>query len=244
MTSKRSHSRLAMLALTALLGLAGLGLNLTPAHAADGPSIFVFLPNDMRARAFEKLLTTAMPGVDITVFGRLKDFQNNIKKAPPDAVLTMRAVIDQQKGVSAILQGAAGGKTQESYVLISVDQPASLADKPVIGVVDILGRKKMPSFVSEIVNTKTKVKRVAKPEDLLSLLQFKMVDAILLPKAGYDQLKSKTELKLVVSDAPGRVFLPAVGFLSTNHKDTLASAVKKLDGEVSKIIRVSSWRAN
>ena len=98
--------------------------------------------------------------------------------------------------------------------------------------------------MSEIVNTKTKVKRVAKPEDLLSLLQFKMVDAILLPKAGYDQLKSKTELKLVVSDAPGRVFLPAVGFLSTNHKDTLASAVKRLDGEVSKIIRVNSWRAN
>ena len=59
----------------------------------------------MRARAFEKLLATAMPGVDITVFGRLKDFQNNIKKTPPDAVLTMRAVIDQQKGVSAILQG-------------------------------------------------------------------------------------------------------------------------------------------
>ena len=78
-------------------------------------------------------------------------------------------------------------------MLISVDQPASLADKPVIGVVDILGRKKMPNFVSEIVNTKTKVKRVAKPEDLLSLLQFKMVDAILLPKAGYDQLKSKTD---------------------------------------------------
>ena len=75
MTSKRSHSRLAMLALATLLGLGGLSLNLTPAHAADGPSIFVFLPNDMRARAFEKLLATAMPGVDITVFGRLRIFK-------------------------------------------------------------------------------------------------------------------------------------------------------------------------
>ena len=243
MTSKRSHSRLAMLALATLLGLGGLGLNLTPAHAADGPSIFVFYPTTC-ARARSKNFWRQLCPVSTSLFSAgSRIFKTTLRKTPPDAVLTMRAVIDQQKGVSAILQGAAGGKTQESYVLISVDQPASLADKPVIGVVDILGRKKMPNFVSEIVNTKTKVKRVA-PEDLLSLLQFKMVDAILLPKAGYDQLKSKTELKLVVSDAPGRVFLPAVGFLSTNHKDTLASAVKRLDGEVSKIIRVNSWRAN
>ena len=42
MTSKRSHSRLAMLALAALLGLGGLSLNLTPAHAADGTIDFRF----------------------------------------------------------------------------------------------------------------------------------------------------------------------------------------------------------
>ena len=244
MTSKRSHSRLAVLAFATLLGLDRRRpeLYVGTRGRRDHQSSF-FCPTTCahaRSKSFSRLLCL----VSTLRFSDGSRIFKTTSKTPPDAVLTMRAVIDQQKGVSAILQGAAGGKTQESYVLISVDQPASLADKPVIGVVDILGRKKMPSFVSGIVNTKTKVKRVAKPEDLLSLLQFKMVDAILLPKAGYDQLKSKTELKLVVSDAPGRVFLPAVGFLSTNHKDTLASAVKKLDGEVSKIIRVSSWRAN
>ena len=102
----------------------------------------------------------------------------------------------------------------------------------------------MSKFVSEVVNTKTKVKRVAKPEDLLSLLQFKMVDAILIPKASVSSLKAKTELNLVVSDVPGSVYLPALGFFKTDHTDTLATKVKNLGGEVSKLIRVNSWRAN
>ena len=214
------------------------------AYASDEPSVFVFLPNDLRARAFEKLLSSAMPGVNITVFGRLKDFQNNIKKSPPDAVLTLRDVLEEQTGISSVLQGSEGGKTQEPYVLVSVDSRANIEGDSVIGVVDILGRKKMPAFVNKVVNTKTKVKRVAKPEDLLSLLQFKMVDAVLIPKASFRSLEAKTELNLVVSDAPGAVFLPALGFLSTNHEAKLSSAVKKLGGEVSKLIRVSSWRAN
>ena len=232
------------------LGLLGVlilaTMNLAPldTHAETSPSVFVFLPNDLRARAFEKLLTSAMPGVNIKVFGRLKDFQSNVKKNPPDALLSLRAVLDEQQGISSILQGAIGGKSQESYALISVDQPTSLEPGTVIGVVDVLGRKRMPGFVKKVVNTKTKVKRVAKPEDLLSLLQFKMADAILLPKANIEGLKAKTELNLVIADAPGSVYLPAMGFLSTSHKATLAAAVKGLDGEVSKIIRVNSWRAN
>lgn len=231
--------------LLACLLIATIGLLSWPqvGQAQPEPSIFVFLPNDLRARAFEKLLTSSMPGVDIKVFGRLKDFQNNIKKTPPDAALTLRALLDEQKGVNAILQGADRGKVQEAYALVSVDSEVNVASASVIGVVDILGRKKMPKFVSEIVNAKTKVKRVAKPEDLLSLLQFKMVDAILIPKASVASLRSKTELNLIIKDAPGSVYLPALGFFTATHQAKLASAVKGLGGEISKLIRVNSWRA-
>ena len=229
----------------ACLIVASLGLVWSPqvAQAETEPSIFVFLPNDLRARAFEKLLTSSMPGVDVTVFGRLKDFQNNIKKTPPDAALTLRALLNEQKGVSSILQGADKGNVQEAYVLVAVDAKIDVEPTSVIGVVDVLGRKKMTKFVSQILSSKTKVKRVAKPEDLLSLLQFKMVDAILIPKASVANLKSKTELNLIVTDAPGTVYLPALGFFTDTHQDKLASAVKGLDGEISKLIRVNSWRA-
>lgn len=231
--------------LLACLLVTAIGLMSWPqtSSAATEPSIFVFLPTDLRARAFEKLLSSSMPGVDIKVFGRLKDFQNNIKKAPPDAALTLRALLNEQKGVSSILQGADRGKVQESYALVSVDSEVNVASASVIGVVDILGRKKMPKFVSQIVNAKTKIKRVAKPEDLLSLLQFKMVDAILIPKASVASLRAKTELNLIVKDAPNSVYLPALGFFAATHQAKLASAVKGLGGEISKLIRVNSWRA-
>ena len=105
MTSKRSHSRLAMLALATLLGLGGLSLNLTPAHAADGPSIFRF-STQRHACTRSKNFWRQLCRVSTSLFSAgSRIFQNNIKKTPPDAVLTMRAVIDQQKGVSAILQG-------------------------------------------------------------------------------------------------------------------------------------------
>ena len=54
---------------------------------------------------FKKMLNSAIPDVDVTVFGRIKDFQKNIKKQPPDAVLSYRPVIDNETGVSIGLQG-------------------------------------------------------------------------------------------------------------------------------------------
>jgi hypothetical protein len=40
-----------------------------------------------------------------------------------------------------------------------------------------------------------------------------------------------------------KVGLPALGFLSDTNKKQIQSAVKKLQGKVQDIMRVSSWRA-
>ena len=141
-------------------------------QAQDKPSLFVYLPTDVRPNVFQKMLNSAMPEVDITVFGRVRDFQKNLKKQPPDAVLSYRPVIDNEKGVSIGLQGTNKGNADESYVLVSVGKTVEpAADKQlVIGVVDLLGRKKMTSFVSALLSAAKapKLKRVSKPEDLLS----------------------------------------------------------------------------
>ena len=194
------------------------------------------------------MLNSAIPGVNITVFGRVKDFQKNIKKQPPDAILSYRPVIDNEQGISIGLQGTNKGSQDESYVLISVGQNVELkADQQLtIGVVDLLGRKKMPNFVSKLVQAtqKPKIKRVSKPEDLLSLLQFKVADAVLVPENDVKAFKAKSKLDLQVTPVSGaRVGLPALGFLSDTNKKMIQTAVKKLQGKVQDIMRVNSWRA-
>ena len=218
------------------------------ALAADKPSLFVYLPTDVRPNAFQKMLNSAIPSVDITVFGRIKDFQKNIKKQPPDAVLSYRPVIDNESGVSIGLQGTNKGNQDEEYVLISVGKNVEFADgkKLTIGVVDLLGRKKMPKFVSKLIPAANspKVKRVSKPEDLLSLLQFKVADAVLVPANDVNTFKSKSQLDLQVTPLSGaKVGLPALGFLSDTNKKMIQTAVKQLQGKVQDIMRVNSWRA-
>jgi hypothetical protein len=220
----------------------------TQAQAADKPSMFVYLPSDVRPNAFQKMLNSAIPDVNVTVFGRVKDFQKNIKKQPPDAILSYRPVIDNEQGISVGLQGINKGSPNESYVLISVGKKVELkAEKQLtIGIVDLLGRKKMANFVSKMIQTsqKPKIKRVSKPEDLLSLLQFKVADAVLIPEKDVKVFKSKSKLDLQVTPISGaKVGLPALGFLSETNKKMIQTAVKKLQGKVQDIMRVSSWRA-
>jgi hypothetical protein len=222
----------------------------TPAlvHAADKPSMFVYLPTDVRPNAFQKMLNSAIPTVNVTVFGRVKDFQKNIKKQPPDAILSYRPVIDNETGISVGLQGLDKGSPNESFVLISVGKTVEIQAETqlTIGIVDLLGRKKMANFVSKMIQTskKPKIKRVSKPEDLLSLLQFKVADAVLIPEKDVKAFKSKSKLDLKVTPISGaKVGLPALGFLSDTNKKLIQSAVKKLQGKVQDIMRVSSWRA-
>jgi len=248
MRTKRLNKALICASLLVVSGLVISQVTPSAAQAADKPSMFVYLPTDIRPNAFQKMLNSAIPGVNITVFGRVKDFQKNIKKQPPDAILSYRPVIDNEQGISIGLQGTNKGSQDESYVLISVGQNVELkADQQLtIGVVDLLGRKKMPNFVSKLVQAtqKPKIKRVSKPEDLLSLLQFKVADAVLVPENDVKAFKAKSKLDLQVTPVSGaRVGLPALGFLSDTNKKMIQTAVKKLQGKVQDIMRVNSWRA-
>jgi hypothetical protein len=201
------------------------------AAQSEKPTIFVYLPTDIRPNAFQKMLEDSAPNVAVTVFGRIRDFQKNLKSTPPDAVLAAHPVIEDIS-LPIGMQGKAGGATDEQYVLVSVGQEVDLAKADlVIGTVDLLGRKKMDGFVNKLIgrSDKTKLKRVTKREDLLSLLQFKVADAILLRESSLEAFKGKSKLDLKFKRIEGaRVGLPAVGFLPDARRKDIEAAVTKL----------------
>ena len=99
------------------------------------PVVHVFLQLDARSSVIEKTLQQRLPELSVTVFGRLRDFEERLTTGHPDAVLSIGPIL-QQHGKTAALQGYRGGKNVEPYVLASVNQPLAgpLAGKT-IGVV-------------------------------------------------------------------------------------------------------------
>ena len=231
-------------AISLALGLMVTAVAFTAHAQSDKPTIFVYLPTDIRPNAFQKMLEESAPNVAVTVFGRIRDFQKNLKGTPPDAVLAAHPVIEDLS-LPIGMQGKAGGAVDEQYVLVSVGQEVDLAKADlVIGTVDLLGRKKMGGFVNKLIGRAdgTKLKRVTKREDLLSLLQFKVADAILLRESSLESFKGKSKLDLKVKRVEGaRVGLPAVGFLPDARTKEVKDAVGKFTGELNAIIGVTGW---
>jgi hypothetical protein len=214
---------------------------------ADGnkPVIHVFLQLDAKASVVEKTLRERLPQLTITVFGRYRDFEEGLTNSHPDAFVSITPVL-LQRGKTATLQGQRGGKGSEPYVLASVNQAleGSLSGKS-IGIVDLLGREGTQSFVSDLLKaTDVKVKRVAKIEDLLPLLEFAAADGVVLSIFELAQLQQRTRLVIKTRELPGSaVGLSAVAVLNPAVRDVIVKSFQSLDTPTKHLLGIDSWRA-
>jgi hypothetical protein len=227
-----------------LLWLALLAIPTAPVETqADGASsLHVYVPLDVPARALEKMLGANLPGVAITVFGRYKDFEKAIERDHPDAVISLRPVIEYRK-LAPVLQASAGGKASETYVAMSVGDIGGLAGKS-IGAVDLMGRKETTSFFAQrLAMSDLKLTLVTKTEDLLPLLQFQTAQAVVLPQRSVAALRKKSNLDLRTNGLPSiEVGLPALAITSPRGA-AIRDSVRKLPKELNQMIGVDQWQA-
>jgi hypothetical protein len=207
--------------------------------------LYVFVPTDVRANVLQDRLTKICGHLNITVFGRAKDFQKEIGKAPPDAFISLMTVINKNKSYTALARGVKAGADEEEYVLVSLDEPVDITkiDKMKIGVVDILGRKPMKKFVSELFNKEVKIKRVTKQEDLLPLLSFGAVKAIFISQSLYENIKSKSKLNLVPTSVNIKLGLVSVALGSDpDAKEQFENCISKFDQSLNGTLGVDQWK--
>lgn len=212
------------------------------AHAEGGGTLFVYLPLDVSPRVLEKELGARLPSVTITVFGRYKDFEKATERDHPDAVISLRPVLEVRKLVPA-LQASARGKPSETYVSLTVGDVATLAGKS-IGAVDLMGRKETTSFYARLLALPDpKVTWVTKTEDLLPLLQFQTADVVLLPQRSVSALKARSSLNLKLTGLPAiEVGLPALAVTGPAGA-AIREGVRKLPKDVNLMIGVDQWQA-
>ena len=197
----------------------------------------------MRAHAFEKELESHLPGVDVTVFSRVREFEDALKDRP-EGVVSLRPVLEGL-GLRPELQGYAGGKATERYVLIASDRAVSVAELSgkTLGAVDVLGRRNMDRFIAQLLGgVSPKLKHVTHERDLLPLLQFNAVAAVVTSETWADLLRQKTKMSLKTTVLQNEVGLCAVAFASPQAKSSLEPKIKAAGGKFNQALGVSQWR--
>ncbi|MBN2574194.1 MAG: hypothetical protein JXP73_06495 [Deltaproteobacteria bacterium] len=230
--------------LVLVAGLPWLWLPSQRAQAQSGrPAVHVFLQLGVKSSALERELQARLPGLEVTVFGRFRDFHDAVNAGRPDAIACITPVLESL-GKKPLLQGTRKGTGTEAYVLASVGKPlaGSLAGKT-IGVVDLLDREGTQTFATGLLKTTdVKIKRVAKIEDLLPLLEFSAADGVLISTSLLAKFTERTRLPVKTRELPGtQVGLPAVAVLDPSVRDVVLGAFKNLDGRTKKLLGIDDW---
>jgi len=207
-------------------------------------SLYVFVPTEVRANVMQDKISSFCSGVDVTVFGRAKDFHKQVKASPPNAILSLMPVVNHSVAYKPALNGSKNGAEAEEYVLVSVDKGldiSAIAGKK-IGVVDLLGRKPMSAFITELFKAKVKLKRVTKVEDLLPLITFGSVEGVFIAESLYTQLKSKSNLNLVATKLNIKIGLVSAAINGSTDKK-VTECIAAFDSELNTTLGVDKWRS-
>lgn len=204
----------------------------------------VYLQTSIRSRALESALEIQMPTVDVIVVGRYRDFARGLAERP-DAAIALEPVLKAQ-GVNYQLRGTRGGQDTEAYVLLSTGAPIAKEQRAtiVLGAVDLLGRERMGAFVQALLATDRipDIKYVLKSEDLLSLLQFKSVDAVVLSADEAQRIRAVSKLALTTTPLETRVGLVAAAFETDAGRRLIRPIILGLDIESKRRLGVDAWR--
>jgi hypothetical protein len=236
-------------ALTGLLWLVG---GVAPRAPGPGdaraqtprPSLYVYLHTEIKSSSLEKTLRQQLPGLEVTVFGRFRDFEEAVAREQPHAVLALQPLL-AMLAIPPTLQGLRGDRDWEPYVLMTEESAAAGGPSAgVVGVVDLLGRNGTQQLAARLLgNPAVELRRVTKLEDLLTLLHLSAAGSVLVPDSAAKGLSERSRLRLRVQPLPdAKVGLPALGVRKGEARDLLVRELMKLDAEALRMLGLDRWR--
>lgn len=181
------------------------------------PKLYVFLPSNMRPFTMEGHFSADCNQLQVQVFSRHRELKRAVESASPDGILAPSPVLrlGRYPQFKSRLTGSRAGATSEDYVLVSVGHEVDLegiGDKA-IGAVDLLDRRAMAEFISTRLGNRRprKVESVTKQDELLTILQFRDVDAIFVSSYLVDSYyRKRSKMDLRVTKLPSKVGLPTL----------------------------------
>lgn len=220
-----------------------LTLLMAPCSAKD--KLFVFFPSLARPMAIQKILSLHIKGADIRVFARLEDFRTLVQAERPNAVLAQPAVLEAMGDYNLALQGTLKGSANEPCQLLFIDSAVdpNRMEGVTVGVFGSMERDSLEAFVRRSIPGNPRIRRVTKVEDLLPMLIFHMVNAVLVDGATIDVFRKKSQATLVAAPLTGCV-LEKVGVatLDAEGGKELVREIRKIGVEDRSVLGVHAWR--
>jgi hypothetical protein len=166
---------------------------------AEAP-LLVCLPGGQPPARIDSALGPSLSPRKVIAFVRIRDLEEVMPAYPTASVMTTSSYAAYLAGYSIQLKGKRRD-AQSKYLVVSADSTftaAGLASRR-IGILDFLGREKIPRFVEDIFGVRpAALKRVNKREDLLSLIGMEAVDAVIVEDGDLGELRRETRLRLSV----------------------------------------------
>jgi hypothetical protein len=213
------------------------------AASEQRPRLIVYVHSSVKTRALENALAQRMPAVDVTVYGRYRDFARELGRV--DAAMAVQPVLSAH-GLPLDLKGVRGGHDTEPFVLLSIGATLERSQfkRLRVGAVDLLGRERTARFVATLLELPSppEIKYVVKSEDLLPLLQFQSANAVLLSEAEAARLKSLSKLDLRVTRLGQSVGLAAVSFRTEQGRRVIKPSITALDVDTNRKLGIEAWR--
>src|ERR687883_1123499 len=67
--------------------------SVSPSFADGKPSLYVYVHTDAKSASLEKGLQQKLPALEVTVFGRFRDFEEAMTARRPDAVVAFQPLL-------------------------------------------------------------------------------------------------------------------------------------------------------
>lgn len=209
--------------------------------------LYVFLPTSpSRPPVLQESIEKACPSWRVTAFGRQQDLEERVSVAPPAAILSAPIVLENHEGYRTVLKGQRDGATTEEYSVVSLDTPVSVSSlaRASIGVIDLLGRTGMKAMVADALSITPHLRRVTNPADLLPLLSFNMVQAVLIPHRLVEPIGRTSNQTLRVTPVPNVRFGIAAVAVAGNAPPSSLKSLKELtamDSKVLALLDIQGW---
>lgn len=209
--------------------------------------LYVFYPSTFDFQSMQNKMADALPGINTTVFSRYDEFASKMKTEPPEAVITKPILIQEQFiDYELILNGERNGKTEGSYVLLSIDTSftfESINNETSIGIVDFLGRTGMKTFVKNNFSIEPKLKRVSKVGDLLPFLTLDVASGIMIENVFVEYFKSTSQLQFIVIPLPERnTGIIAFAIKKGKEADKTLSSLKQNKKSICELFCIQQWK--
>ncbi|PCJ44920.1 MAG: hypothetical protein COA99_06175 [Moraxellaceae bacterium] len=211
-------------------------------QAIAAPTLHIFNPSYTKAHTMQKKISAFCPNIEVSVYGKAKDFRKRNQLSPPAAMISLPIVIKQYSEYTLLAKGKKNQSFDQIYYLVAVDKAPTM-DTIVgkqIGVIDLLGRKPMTELTKTLLGDVT-IKRVGKAEDLLPLLNFKAVDALFISESDLSDLKSTTQLNLQTTKTSIRLGLPITVLLEQKNKSAIQQCIAAFDNSTNNYLSVEKW---